>query len=371
MILNLLNLLCGFSLILIALAILLHYFRSSKINFYFFLLLLFAGFSRFQYGLTSLAFIHEGKPLVLRFFISLFLIPPIFLLCLQSFISEQVTVRKSLLHFSFFGCIVFARILFGELNLFVLGLFFVTYTTFYYFLLWRSSYRYLKQHQTIFSKQQLFKVKQLIIWIFALSINNFVFIVYYLILNPSNKPEAIQHIFDGTVICWTFFLIYLFFNPGIVFNEVFKKKDLDRDFAKEFDIWSSKPLQKTENQDRALELVVRRHNVILLEHLRKLKPEIVIQSSSSNLLSVLSQHLNYPKSHIKFVLKYYCRHSQSDYLNVLRLIHALTLINNGYLEYYTIETLGEHCHFKSRTSFYRHFKRHLGVSPSQYKTLIE
>jgi AraC-like DNA-binding protein len=332
---------------------------------------MFSGISRFQYGLTSLDFIHEGKPLVLRFFITLFLVPPIFLLCLQTFISEQVTVRKSLLHFSFFGFIVFVRILFGELNLFVLGLFFVTYTTFYYFLLWRSSYRYLKQHQTIFSKQQLFKVKQLIIWIFALSLNNFIFVVYYLILNPSNKQNVIQHIFDSTVISWSLFLVYLFFNPGLVFNEVFQKKDINRDFVKEFDIWNGKVLQKIEAQDQALEVIVRRHIVQLLEDLRELKPELVIGSSSACLLSNLSKQLNYPKSHIKFVLKYYCRYSQSDFLNLLRLIHALHLINDGYLENYTIETLGEHCHFNSRTSFYRHFKRHLGVSPSQYKTLIE
>jgi AraC-like DNA-binding protein len=55
----------------------------------------------------------------------------------------------------------------------------------------------------------------------------------------------------------------------------------------------------------------------------------------------------------------------------MRLIHALNLINEGYLDNFTIETLGEKCHFNSRTSFYRHFKKHLGVSPSQFSTLIE
>jgi AraC-like DNA-binding protein len=190
-------------------------------------------------------------------------------------------------------------------------------------------------------------------------------------LNPSNKQNVIQHIFDSTVISWSLFLVYLFFNPGLVFNEVFQKKDINRDFVKEFDIWNGKVLQKIEAQDQALEVIVRRHIVQLLEDLRELKPELVIGSSSACLLSNLSKQLNYPKSHIKFVLKYYCRYSQSDFLNLLRLIHALHLINDGYLENYTIETLGEHCHFNSRTSFYRHFKRHLGVSPSQYKTLIE
>jgi transcriptional regulator GlxA family with amidase domain len=69
-------------------------------------------------------------------------------------------------------------------------------------------------------------------------------------------------------------------------------------------------------------------------------------------------------------MKYHCRFSQSDYLNLMRVIHSLTLINSGYLENYTLETLREVCHFNSRTSFFRHFKKHLGVSPSRYITLI-
>jgi hypothetical protein len=58
MILNLLNLLIGFSLMLIALAILLNYFRLNKINFYFFLLIFIAGIARFQFGLVSFGFIN-------------------------------------------------------------------------------------------------------------------------------------------------------------------------------------------------------------------------------------------------------------------------------------------------------------------------
>jgi hypothetical protein len=200
MILNLLNLLCGFSLILIALAVLVDYFRIKKINFYFFLLLLLTGFSRFQFGLIALDYIHEGKPLSIMGFINLFLFPPIFLLCLQSFISVQITLRKSLLHFSLFGCIVAARVLFGELNIFLLGFFFIIYAIYYYFLLWKSSYLYLKQHQTIFSKQQLFKVKQLMTWIFAISLNSFAAVTYYLMINPNNKLVARQLIYNSTVI---------------------------------------------------------------------------------------------------------------------------------------------------------------------------
>ena len=150
-----------------------------------------------------------------------------------------------------------------------------------------------------------------------------------------------------------------------------KKKDPNRDFSQEFNIWQHKALVKLDPQDSALAATIRKNSVKLIDDLSKLKPELIIAANSTKLLAEISKHLNYPKSHLKFAIKYHCRYSQSDYLNLMRLIYALTLINNGYLENYTIETLGEHCHFNSRTSFYRHFKRHMGVSPSKYKTLIE
>jgi AraC-like DNA-binding protein len=190
-------------------------------------------------------------------------------------------------------------------------------------------------------------------------------------MNTNDKQVIIEHIFQSTIISWLLFLIYLFYNSNIIFNEVFKKKDANRDFLKEFAIWSNKPNFKTEAQDQSVETIMASKQRLILAQLNLLDPATLISCSSANLLSTLSKQLNYPKSHLKFIFKYYCRYSQSDYLNLMRLIHALNLINEGYLDNFTIETLGEKCHFNSRTSFYRHFKKHLGVSPSQFSTLIE
>jgi hypothetical protein len=335
------------------------------------LLILFAGLARFQFGLVTLGVLQESKPFVFRVFILLFAFPPLYLFCLKAFIGVRTTRKNALLHFSLFFSIIAFRFYFGEMEIKLLGVIFFVYTAFYYYFLIRIAINYLRDHQSIYSKQQLFKVKQLIVWILALSINNFIFIIYFIFFNSANKHEAIQNMFHNTVIVWVLFVAYLFFNPGIVFNEIFKKKDLERDFSKEFSIWSHKALHKLDPQDSTLASTTRRNSVKLIEDLSKLKPELIISTSSTKLLAEISKHLNYPKSHLKFAMKYHCRYSQSDYLNLMRLIHSLTLINDGYLENYTIETLGEYCHFNSRTSFYRHFKRHIGVSPSKYKTLIE
>ena len=371
MFLNLCNLLIGFSLLLVALAIILNYVRVKRINIFFFLLILFAGLARFQFGLVTLGILQESKPFVFRVFILLFAFPPLYLYCLKAFIGIKTTRKSALLHFSFLLVIIAYRFYFGEIEIKLLGLIFFIYTAFYYYLLITNAINYLRYHQSIYSKQQLFKVKQLTIWILALSINNFIFTIYFIFFNSANKHEAIQNMFHNTVVVWILFVAYLFFNPGIIFNEVFKKKDPNRDFSQEFNIWQHKALVKLDPQDSALAATIRKNSVKLIDDLSKLKPELIIAANSTKLLAEISKHLNYPKSHLKFAIKYHCRYSQSDYLNLMRLIYALTLINNGYLENYTIETLGEHCHFNSRTSFYRHFKRHMGVSPSKYKTLIE
>lgn len=144
MLINLLNLLIGFSLIIIAFAILLNYFKVYKINFFFFLLILIAGIARFQFGLVSLGFLYESKPLIFRVFIALFIFPPLYFLCLKSFISEKSSLKGIFAHFIFFLFIILCRLYFGEIDLKIVGVLFFLYSAFYYYLLTRSSLTYLR-----------------------------------------------------------------------------------------------------------------------------------------------------------------------------------------------------------------------------------
>jgi AraC-like DNA-binding protein len=370
MILNLVNLLVGFCLMVISFAVFINYIRVNKINIFFFLLILNVGIRRFLFGLVSLGLIDPSNSSYMQHFIVMFLSPPLLLLCLKSFILSEPTRKELYIHSIVFSCIVFLRLILGEMSLFLIGILFTVYSLFYYSLLIKNYNYFKRQYQSIFTKQQLFKVKQLTIWIFALGINNFVFTTVYIFLNEPTKQETVVNMYHSSVVLWLFFLIYIFFNPSIIFNDVMKKNDPNRDFLSEFNLWNSKTLKKLDPQDAALALIVNKNIERLLEDLRKIKPELIIQYNSTDLMYEIAKHLKHPKSHLKFVMKYHCRFSQSDYLNLMRVIHSLTLMNNGYLENYTLETLREVCHFNSRTSFFRHFKKHLGVSPSRYITLM-
>ncbi len=69
-------------------------------------------------------------------------------------------------------------------------------------------------------------------------------------------------------------------------------------------------------------------------------------------------------------LPLYFRHQfNSDFktlVNDYRVCLARKKIEEGYLDDYTLEALGEHCGFSSRTTFFNAFKRKYSKSPNEY-----
>jgi AraC-like DNA-binding protein len=55
-----------------------------------------------------------------------------------------------------------------------------------------------------------------------------------------------------------------------------------------------------------------------------------------------------------------------DFLNQHRIAYAITKIEGGYLDHYTLVALGEMSGFNSRTTFFNAFKKCQGCSPSEY-----
>lgn len=371
MLLDLLNLLVGFILILLAGLILSRYFRHPKINFFFLLLLLLFGFSRFQYGLDAIGIFNGARPNAHRVLFLLFLLPPVYYLCLKTFFFGRVQLKEIFVHILIFLLFLVPVEHYWPIDLTLLGFLFLGYSMMYYALLIGSSIHFFRTHQTIYSKQQLIKVRNLMLWLVVLSLSGFLSTIYHITYFSSDQVYVKVGVFQTTVLVWVGFLIYLFFNPSVIFNEVFKKKDPERNFIHEFVIWHTKPIVRIKPQDVHLETKLRRNMDAMILDLRNFEPEFLVHASPSMLINEMAKYMPYPKSHIKFAFKYFCAYSLNDYLNLMRVIYALELANEGYLEQYTIESLADKCHFNSRTSFYRHFKKHIGVSPAKYKSLME
>lgn len=83
-------------------------------------------------------------------------------------------------------------------------------------------------------------------------------------------------------------------------------------------------------------------------------------------LTECARQFKLPAHHISYYLKRQYEVNFATYKNNLRMEHAKSLINTGFLENNTIEALASECGFASRTSFSKTFKNLESVSPSQY-----
>lgn len=59
-------------------------------------------------------------------------------------------------------------------------------------------------------------------------------------------------------------------------------------------------------------------------------------------------------------------HTFKELINMYRVEYAKRMIEEGFLDYYTLEALGNDAGFSSRTTFFNVFKKEIGTCPSEY-----
>ena len=71
-----------------------------------------------------------------------------------------------------------------------------------------------------------------------------------------------------------------------------------------------------------------------------------------------------------YIFKYYNNYSHSEYVTVLKIKYSIQLIEMGYLNSHTIDSLSEKCLFNSRITFYNNFLKLVGYSTTEYNLAI-
>jgi AraC-like DNA-binding protein len=112
-------------------------------------------------------------------------------------------------------------------------------------------------------------------------------------------------------------------------------------------------------------------------NIKKYINEINIVSEQNNLyrnskfkLTDLALKLNIPKSHLSYLFKYHSEISFSDYKKITRIQDALKLIEAGYLNSNTFESLAIEVGFASYNPFFTSFKDIVGKTPNEYYNTI-
>lgn len=80
----------------------------------------------------------------------------------------------------------------------------------------------------------------------------------------------------------------------------------------------------------------------------------------------ISSRLKIPASHINYIFKFHCLESFTDFKKIVRIHDATKLIEKGYLNDKTIESLSEKVGFSSYITFHLAFKNITGMSTQEY-----
>jgi AraC-like DNA-binding protein len=196
----------------------------------------------------------------------------------------------------------------------------------------------------------------------------FILLVFsnYFLFNEAQSIDTLNNFYRYSSLLWLLALIYIFKNPVIIFGEQNLLKSIQLDEPQEFLIWRRKPISTIEDRDLIISANISDRVDRIILSIQKLQKSDALLSRIAFTATNLSKELDIPRSHVEFVFKYYCHYSINDFSNLIKINYAVSLINEGYLEKYTIASLGDKCLFNSRFTFSKNFKKFMGVSVSDY-----
>ncbi len=114
-------------------------------------------------------------------------------------------------------------------------------------------------------------------------------------------------------------------------------------------------------------------DVISQKEIESIKSEIISKMEEDQLftetgmtLNRFSSCINVSSKLVSLVINREFGRNFNEFLNQFRISYAITKIEEGYLDDYTLEALGEMSGFNSRTTFFNAFKKEKGCSPTEF-----
>lgn len=110
---------------------------------------------------------------------------------------------------------------------------------------------------------------------------------------------------------------------------------------------------------------------LLSEQLDLLMNEEKLYMNPKLKIADLAEHLHIPSYKLSYLFSQHLNHTFYDYVNDFRIIEFKRLIEKGEHKSYSLNALMEKCGFVSRSSFFRYFKKHIGMTPNEYINSLE
>ncbi len=106
-------------------------------------------------------------------------------------------------------------------------------------------------------------------------------------------------------------------------------------------------------------------NVLMATYTRIMKDEKRYLSSDISLRE-LAQEMELPERKLSAFFREVLKSNFYDSVNAFRVAEAKVLLKSDAVELHSITGIGLSCGFKSKSSFYRIFKKHMGMTPLKY-----
>lgn len=364
MYLDVISLLTGFLCLFVVLLMLFNQKPNRITNGYLIVILLIVGLQRFLYAIEVLGFTNSTySPLKIKPLLAFYIIP-VYYLFFSRLIYANGELKKEVLHFIFPTAIILLNLIFIDyrLNRIIYLCYSVTYFAFILVMVKNFIYR---KNQSMLSKISYQAIKN---WVLLMSSVTLLLVVYsncFLFQDLSSQMN-LSTFYRYSCLIWLGLLLYMFKNPVIIFGELALLKNIQLNEPHDFQIWNHKPLKAIEDKDKIVYQTISKRVESIIIEIKTLQNSTDLLSKTTLNAETLAKELKIPKRHLDFIYKYYCHYTVNDFSNLVKVIYALSLIKEGYLEKYTMASLGEKCLFNSRFTFSKNFKKFVGVSVSDF-----
>ncbi len=364
MFLNVVSLLVGFLCLFVVLLMLFNPKTNRKTNIYLLVILFVAGFQRFTNAIEILGFTTDTySPLKIRLTFAFYIVP-IYYLFFKRLIHGNGKLKKELLHFILPTVLVLFDMLMVD---YIFSYFlYLAYSVFYF-----GSIVMLVKELIQMKRLPMFEkgsYKTIRTWALLMVTITFLLVILsnYFLFSETRPRMHLNIFYRISSLLWLVALFYMFRNPIIIFGEHHFLKNIQLNEPQEFLVWNHKFLKAIEEKDKIVyNTILKRIDSIILD-IQILQKSVSILSKTTLTADTLAKELKIPRRHLELVFKYYCHYSINDFSNLVKVNYAVKLINEGYLNNYTVASLGEKCLFNSRYTFSKNFKKFIGISVSDF-----
>lgn len=307
----------------------------------------------------------------------LVLVPPILYLYFEELVVEKKYSNKKLLHFIIQPLLiilmVISYIVNKENHTLILKLFyaaaqlsFLFYFIIGFVLLYKNVWFRKSDIKIVQAQNKLIRNWTLFLYFTALLLFLFRIIFRMIYFGSSGyNHNAISLPILPIIICLKFIL-----TPELQYGYNFLNQNIEKVISQFVlpKLWNTEnPLQEiTLTRDIKLAEKINGYTKTYIHQIENASFQSDIFRNTNLTIDDIAAHIKIPSSHINFVFKYHCNETFSDFKKIVRVHHAIKLLEANYLKTNTIESLSAEVGFITYNTFHVAFKNITGLTTQEY-----